>query len=134
MGLYYFAYASNLNRKQMAERAPSSKPKCIATLPNFKLIFATSQNRGYGVATIRPFKGEKVVGAVYEISDSDMKRLDRYEGYPTSYDRRKVLVFTETNAPGEAITYIKNDQSQLAQPSTEYVAIIKQGYRDWQID
>ena len=132
--MYYFAYASNLNRKQMAERAPASKPKCIATLPNFKLIFATSQNLGYGVATIRPFKGAKVTGAVYEISDSDLKRLDRYEGYPTTYDRRNVLVFTETNEPVEAITYIKNDQSQLAPPSTEYVAMIKQGYQDWQID
>ncbi len=37
--MYYFAYASNLNRKQMAERAPDSKPKFIATLPNFKLTF-----------------------------------------------------------------------------------------------
>ena len=132
--MYYFAYASNLNRKQMAVRAPDSKPKFIATLPNFKLIFAASQNRGNGVATIRPFKGEKVTGAVYEISDSDLKRLDRYEGYPITYDRRKVLVFTETNDPVEAITYIKNDQSQLAPPPKEYMETIKQGYRDWQID
>ena len=132
--MFYFAYASNLNRKQMSERAPDSKPKFIATLPNFKLIFAASQNRGSGVATIRPFKGEKITGAVYEISETDLKRLDRYEGYPATYDRRKVIVFTETNDPVEAITYIKNDQSQLAPPSKEYLETIKQGYRDWQID
>lgn len=118
----------------MAERAPGSKPKFIATLPNFKLVFAREPSRGKGgVATIRPQKGEKVLGAVYEISESDLKRLDRYEGYPTVYDRRKVTVFSETNEPIEATTYIMNDQSQEAPPSPEYLAIIKQGYRDWDL-
>jgi len=117
----------------MAKRAPDSKPKFIATLPNFKLIFAGQLGRGGGVASIRPQRGEKVIGAVYEISDSDLKKLDRYEGYPTVYDRRKVLVFTETSDSVEAITYIKNDQSQEAPPSPEYLAKIKQGYQDWQI-
>ena len=35
--MYYFAYASNLNRKQMGERVPDSKPKFLATLPNSEL-------------------------------------------------------------------------------------------------
>lgn len=131
--IYYFAYASNLNRKQMAERAPDSKPKCIATLPNFKLTFTAQPGRQDGVASIAPHKGEKVIGAVYEISERDLKRLDRYEGYPAIYDRRKVIVWTETNEPIEAITYIKIDQSRAAKPSAEYLALIQQGYRDWQI-
>ena len=131
--MYYFAYASNLNRKQMAERVPDSKPKFIATLPNFKLTFTARAGRQGGVASITPHRGEKVIGAVYEVSEKDLRRLDGYEGYPTVYDRRKVTVWTEINEPIEAITYIKNDQSQKAPPSVEYLAIIKQGYRDWQI-
>jgi len=132
--MYYFAYASNLNRKQMAQHAPESKPKFIATLPNFKLTFSRESSRGRGgVASIRPQKGHKVLGAVYEISESDLKRLDRYEGYPTVYDRRKVMVFTETNEALEAITYIKNDQSQETPPSPEYLTTIQQGYRDWDL-
>jgi gamma-glutamylcyclotransferase (GGCT)/AIG2-like uncharacterized protein YtfP len=131
--MYYFAYASNLNRKQMAERAPDSKPKFIATLPNFKLTFTARPGRQGGVASITPHKGEKVLGAVYEISERDLKRLDSYEGYPTVYDRRKVTVWTETNEPVEAITYVKIEQSQAAKPSVEYLALIQQGYRDWQI-
>ena len=83
--------------------------------------------------SIRPHRGKKVIGAVYEISERDLKRLDGYEGYPTVYDRRKVTVWTETNEPIEAITYIKIDQSQEATPSPEHLAIIKQGYIDWQI-
>jgi gamma-glutamylcyclotransferase (GGCT)/AIG2-like uncharacterized protein YtfP len=131
--MYYFAYASNLNRNQMAERASDSKPRFIATLPNFKLTFTARPRRQGGVASITPHRGEKVIGAVYEISERDLKRLDRYEDYPTVYDRRKVTVWTETNEPIEAITYIKMDQSQESTPSPEYLAIIKQGYIDWQI-
>jgi gamma-glutamylcyclotransferase (GGCT)/AIG2-like uncharacterized protein YtfP len=131
--MYYFAYASNLNRKQMAERAPDSKPKFIATLPNFKLTFTARPGRQGGVASITPHRGEKVIGAVYDISEGDLRRLDRYEGYPTVYDRRKITVWTETNESIEAITHIKMEQSQEATPSPEYLAIIKQGYIDWQI-
>lgn len=131
--MYYFAYASNMKLKQMAERAPESKPKFIATLPNFKLSFTARQGHQGGVASITPHRGEKVLGAVYEISEKDLKRLDGYESYPTVYDRRKVTVWTETNEPIEATTYIKIDQSRALPPSSEYLAVIQQGYRDWQI-
>ena len=131
--MYYFAYASNLNRKQMTERAPDSKPKFIATLPNFKLTFTARAVKPGGVASITPFRGEKVLGAVYEISEKDLKRLDGYEGYPTIYDRRKVTVWKETNEAVEAVTYIKIDQSRALSPSPEYLAVIQQGYRDWQL-
>jgi len=118
----------------MAKRAPDSKPKFIATLPNYKLIF-TGWSRQWqgGVVSITPHKGEKVIGAVYEICERDLKRLDGHEGYPTVYDRRKVTVWTETNEPIESVTYIKLDQSKETKPSTEYLAVIQQGYKDWQI-
>lgn len=117
----------------MAERAPDSKPGFIATLPNFKLTFTARPGRQDGAASITPHRGEKVIGAVYEISERDLKRLDGHEGYPVIYDRRKVTVWTETNEPIEAITYIKIDQSRALPPSPEYLAVIQQGYRDWQI-
>ncbi len=133
--MYYFAYASNLNRKQMAERAPGSKLKFSAVLPNYKLIFVgwSRQWKG-GVASIKPFKGEKVKGAVYEVTDSDLKKLDRYEDYPTSYNRFNVMVWTDDGDPVEAVTYIKNEQSPESKPSPEYLAVIRQGYRDWDIE
>ena len=130
--MYYFAYSSNLNRKQMMERCPESKPMFIATLPNYKLIFVgwSRQWRG-GVATIRPFRGEKVLGGIYEVSERDLRRLDSYEGYPGSYNQLKVTVFDEDGKPVEAVTYIKAGQLEETPPSREYLAIIQQGYRDW---
>jgi hypothetical protein len=129
--MYYFAYASNLNQKQMRERCPDSKPLFRATLPNYKLVFVdwSRQWRG-GTASIRVFRGEKVLGAVYEVSEQCMRRLDKYE---SSYSRLKVTVFNEDGTPIEVITYIKGGQTKEDKPSPEYVSIIQQGYRDWQI-
>jgi cation transport regulator ChaC len=132
--MYYFAYASNLNRKQMSQRCPNSKPKFIATLPNYKLIFTgwSRQWRG-GTASIKPLRGEKVIGAVYEISEADLKVLDKHEGYPTTYNRLNVTVWSDTGDPVETVTYIKVEQSPETRPSQEYLSAIQQGYRDWQI-
>ena len=131
---YYFAYASNLNRKLMRERCPGSKPVFVATLPSYKLVFVgwSRQWRG-GVATIRPFRGEKVLGGIYEISDRDLRRLDGYEGYPGTTNRLNINVFNEDGEAVQALTYIKAGQAEEAQPSAAYLAVIQQGYKDWKI-
>ena len=132
--MYYFAYGSNLSQKQMRQRCPESKPKLVAILPNYKLVFTdwSRQWRG-GVATIKRFSGEKVLGAIYEITESDLRRLDRYEGYPQSYSRIKVIVFDANNEPIEAVTYAKAGQLKEVPPSKEYLALMQQGYCDWGI-
>ncbi len=129
--MYYFAYASNLNKKQMQERCPDSQPKFIATLPNYKLVFAGwfREWRG-GKASIKPFRGEKVRGAIYEVSETCLKQLDKHEA---GYIRLNVTVFDEDNEPVPAITYIKSGQLEETQPSKEYLAVIQQGYRDWRL-
>jgi gamma-glutamylcyclotransferase len=131
----YFAYGSNLNKKQMSTRCPDSKPKIGAALPNYKLIFAGySRERAGGTASIKPFKGQRVNGAIYEISDKDLLKLDKYESYPSIYDRIKVTAWTDTGDPVEAFTYIKKEQSPETKPSREYLSLIMQGYRDWDIE
>ena len=132
--MYYFAYATNLSRQQMAERCPEAKPKFIATLPNYKLIFAGWSRKWHGgVASIKPFRGEKVTGAIYEISERDLRLLDKHEGYPATYNRIDIVAFNEDGEPVKAVTYIKVEQSEETKPSREYVATIQQGYRDWGI-
>ncbi len=129
--MYYFAYSSNLNRKQMLECCPDSKPKFVVTLSNYKLVFVgwSRQWRG-GVATIQPFRREKVLGAIYEVSEQCLRSLDRFE---SGYERFKVTVFDEDDAPIEAITYIKAGRAEETPPSKEYLSVVQQGYRDWRL-
>ena len=135
MSIYYFAYATNINKKQMAECCPGSKPKFSVVLPNYKLIFTGWSRQWKGsTASIKHFNGEKVQGALYELTDVDLRRLDRDEGYPSISDRINITVWTDTGDPVEAVTYIKRDQSQESKPSESYLAVIRQGYKEWQIE
>ena len=129
--MYYFAYASNLNQKQMRTRCPDSKPMFLATLPHYKLVFLGWSREWHGAtASIRVFRGEKVLGAVYDVSEQCMRSLDQYE---SSYDRLNVTVFTEDNEQVKAVTYIKGGLLEEAKPSAEYLSVIQQGYRDWKM-
>jgi gamma-glutamylcyclotransferase len=131
--MYYFAYASNLNRKQMAERCPEAKAKLSATLPNYKLIFSGySRERKGAPATIMYSKGDKVLGGVYEITEVSLRKLDRWEDL-TTYKHLNVTVWTDGGDPVEAVTYARVKQAEEDKPSPEYLAVIQQGYRDWGI-
>ncbi|MGB2813740.1 MAG: gamma-glutamylcyclotransferase family protein [Dehalococcoidales bacterium] len=129
--MHYFAYGSNLNQKQMKERCPDGKPLFTAVLPNYKLVFAgwSRQWRG-GVASIKSLRGDRVRGAIYEVTESCLQRLDRHE---SGYSRLNVTVFGEDDEPIEAITYVKDGKLEDAAPSKEYLAVIQQGLRDWRL-
>ena len=115
----------------MRERCPDSQPKFSATLPNYKLIF-TGWSRKWrgGVASIKSLRGDKVRGAVYEVTELCLKKLD---GYEVGYERLNVTVFDEDNEPIPAITYVKSGQLETSSPSKDYLAVIQQGYRDWKL-
>jgi len=132
--MYYFAYGSNLDKKQMKERCPEYRPMTTAILPNYRLIFSGWSRAWHGGgATIRPFKGDKVKGAIYEITDKDPAKLDVYEGYPGNYTRMNVRVFDDDGKTWDAVTYVKTGKIEETQPSKEYADTIRRGYHDWEI-
>ncbi len=101
----------------------------MAVLPNYKLVFAGWTRKWHGgVASIKPFRGEKVRGAIYEVTEACLRQLDKYV---PGYERLNVTVFDEDNEPVQAVTLIKSGQLEEALPSKEYAAVIRQGYRDW---
>jgi len=83
------------------------------------------------VATIKLERGQRVRGAIYEITDACARRLDSHEG--ETYQRFNVIVFDDDDQPIPAFTYIKTGQLEDGQPSKEYLAVIQQGLRDWRL-
>ena len=75
----YFADGSNLNHEQMHIRCKDSRYIKSAFLEGYKLSFCAA-SRDYGVANIVKKKGSKVPGGIWEISESDERELDVYEG------------------------------------------------------
>lgn len=130
--MYYFAYGSNLSKKQMSQCCPQSKPYCSATLPNYQIVFSGYSRVWHGgVATVKLVRGKKVPGAVYEVSEECQRRLDKFEGHPDSYLRTNIRVFDEDGQVIDAFTYIKAGAISESTASADYLAVIRQGYRDW---
>jgi gamma-glutamylcyclotransferase len=132
--MYYFAYGPYLSLKYMAECCPEAKPKFTAILPNYRMIFTGWSRRWRGgTATLRISQRAKVKGAIYEISARDLRLLDKHENSPRTCARMNVKVITADDEFIEAVTYIKPQQSEETAPSREYLAIIRQGYKDWRL-
>ena len=126
--MLYFAYGSNLNHKQMRIRCKDSRYIKSAFLEDYKLSFCTTSNN-YGVANIVKKKGSKVPGGIWEISKSDEKELDIYEGYPTLYTKDFF------NLNGKTVMfYIIKRRYSFKRPERSYVDTINQGYVHCNLD
>ena len=122
---YYFAYGSNLHHLQMKKRCPNCRFIKKIILHNYKLTFRSK----YGAADIEKKMGKKVYGALYLISKIAEKKLDVYEEYPILY---KKMFFKYGNK--KVMTYIMTKKTKLVPPTTRYLNIIKQGYKDCKLN
>lgn len=127
MSKLYVAYGSNLNLAQMACRCPTAKIYGTGLLNNWELIFRGSRTGFY--ATIRKKMGEFIPVVVWKIQDEDEHSLDIYEGYPTFYFKKNVMV-NLSQGKRKAMVYIMDSSSIPGTPSDEYVTTIRQGYED----
>ena len=123
--LAYFAYGSNLNRRDMLVRCPDASPGTSARLDGWRLTFR-------GVADIEPAEGRVVHGALWRLTAECVSSLDRYEGAPSLYRQRLIEVETDAG-PLEAMTYVMTSGGYLGLPSEWYFGRIKAGYRDWSL-
>ena len=123
--MLYFAYGSNLHHHQMKTRCKDSRFIKKIILKDYCLTFRSK----YGAADIEKNKGNKVYGALYDISKSDEKKLDKYEEYPTMYVK---MFFLYNNQ--KIMTYIMAKKTKIVPPTRNYLNIIKQGYKDCKLN
>lgn len=71
----YFAYGSNLDRVQMQKRCPGATLIGLGELENYRFIINSR-----GVASVVSEPGAMVQGLVWNLSMSDVQKLDRFEG------------------------------------------------------
>jgi len=129
--MYYIAYGSNLNIKQMKIRCPDSSVVGTSVLKDFQLLFKGSIGNAY--LTIEPCEGSEVPVAIWEISENDETQLDLYEGYPELY--YKALIEVQVNDKNEdCLIYIMNPEFECSICSEDYFNSCKQGYRDFNFD
>jgi gamma-glutamylcyclotransferase len=126
----YFAYGSNLDADQMRRRCPGARRLGTAMLRGYVLEFCGHSRRwGGGVANVRPARAGLVRGVVYSLTRDDLAALDRFEGHPWQYVRRRVRVAHDGGRVRQAVAYVMNAANRApSAPSDAYLDVLRQAY------
>lgn len=134
---YYIAYGSNLNISQMRMRCPGARIIGTSVIEDYQLLFKGSKTGSY--LTIEPMEGAEVPVVIWEVTESDEKALDRYEGYPNFYYKKEMNldikgIRTKKVRRRDAFVYIMHEERELGIPSWYYVNTCLDGYRAFGFD
>ena len=134
---YYIAYGSNLNIPQMRMRCPGARIIGTSVIEDYQLLFKGSKTGSY--LTIEPMEGAEVPVVIWEVTESDEKALDRYEGYPNFYYKKEMNMDIKGIRTGkvrrrDAFVYIMHEERELGIPSWYYVNTCLDGYRAFGFD
>ena len=134
---YYIAYGSNLNVQQMRMRCPHATILGTAELKGWELLFKGSKTGSY--LTIEEREGGRVPVVIWEVTDSDEKALDRYEGFPSFYYKKELRlqykgIRTGRRRTVDAFVYIMHEDRPFGVPGDYYVRVCRQGYDTFGFD
>jgi gamma-glutamylcyclotransferase (GGCT)/AIG2-like uncharacterized protein YtfP len=122
--MLYFAYGSNLWREQMIERCPEHREIGGGRLNGWRWIITV---RGY--ASIVRSEEDYVLGTVYELSESDVWNLDRFEGVAKGDYCKEMISVSVGDRELNCLVYI-DPVIEEGRPKEEYITRINSGIRD----
>ena len=127
MSYFYAGYGSNMNIEQMQWRCPDAKIVGNGYIKGWKLYF------NYHANIKRTDNEEDVTPVViWEISDEDLKQLDRYEGFPRYYIKKTIPCYLDENENDiDCIVYIMSAlySGVYSMPDKRYFNTIYDGYK-----
>ncbi|MFQ5695852.1 MAG: gamma-glutamylcyclotransferase family protein [Terriglobia bacterium] len=125
--VWYFAYASNMSRAQMQQRAGEPGEEKVARLDNYELNFDKVSRGGTGTGNLVPADGKVVYGVLYRVSAQQLRALDRFEGVPEHYRRSQVTVVDGQGTKVGAQVYLARKVRKGLKPDRLYLQRIIQG-------
>lgn len=121
--MIYFAYGSNLNKRVLRTWCPNAKYVGKGFLDGWQLVF-----RKY--LTIEKAEENDVPIGIWDIPDSEIAKLDEYEGYPDLYRKEEMEI-----AGMKGIIYIMNENmTPYLPPSLDYYQKCLLGYLGFSFD
>ena len=120
-----------MNAKKMKEREVNFSKRELATLRNYKLCFnkQASRNPNEGYANLIPKEGTATEGALYEIDNKDIVKLDKFEGYPNHYIKKAIKVELANRNEVDALVYFARPDKikDGLKPTKEYLNHLMEG-------
>ena len=120
----YAAYGTNLDPARMSERCPHSPLETTGWLIGWRLTFGGEEHGWDGaLATIVQDPFEQVFVAVYDVTDEDVRDLDKWDMADTGlYRKTKVRVSTLT---GDVVVWAYVlDAFEGGLPSASYLGVL----------
>jgi gamma-glutamylcyclotransferase (GGCT)/AIG2-like uncharacterized protein YtfP len=120
----YAAYAGNLDPSRMALRAPASPPAGSGWLRGWRLTFATTDLSWSGpLATVVEDHLGEVFVMLYEVTESDERSLDEWEGVSLGL-WRKIRVRVDSMSGSQLAWLYVLDAYEGGLPTREYLQLI----------
>ena len=96
---------------------------------DYKLVFChPNKLNKFGYGNIIKKKGSKVAGAIWEITKEHEEILDKYEGFPNTYQKKYFYL------DGKKIMFYIMKEYFIKDPPKSYIDVINDGYKDCSID
>jgi 5-oxoprolinase (ATP-hydrolysing) len=123
-----FSFGSNLDLEQIKSRCPSVKVVCRGRVFDKEMRYTLySSVRGGGVADMTDSPGGIVYGLVLNLSDSDLKKLDKIECGDNCYQRITVDVYNDNGEDFLCYAYDVIDKKPDIPPTKIYEWLVYSG-------
>ncbi len=115
-----------MDEQQMLERCPDAKLIGKYVLKDYRLVFNIfSPKRQCGCADVVRSDGSEVWGLVYELTETDLGKLDGHEAHPNKYKRFTAVVNDGSGQDREVEVYgVVEKNPKHIPPSSQYFSII----------
>ena len=119
----YFSYGSNMDAAEMKQRCPGATLEGVAVLTDHRLMITAD-----GFATVVPDRGRRVMGALWNLTDSDERALDVYEDIASGFYRREFTLVELHGAVVRALVYVASCD-RPGKPQAGYLELVMSAAR-----
>jgi len=119
----YFAYGSNMSQKRLQKRVRSATKIGRYYLNRHKLCFHKASEDGSAKcdALFTNDSSDIIIGALFEMDESERIYLDRAEGLGKGYDEKYVQVSCDDGTYVNALIYVATSINKSLQPYSWYL-------------
>jgi hypothetical protein len=127
--MLFFSYDGMMDPAQLEAIAPKANFQFIAHLPETRLIFPTTDGR----PSIEPAPGNTVWGAVFEVSNAELKAITAHGAEFGQKPMKDVKAVDRSGHKYPVAVFAHPANGERNRPSADYMRQVVAGARHWHL-